>query len=110
MCVWLVVQTVASWLADDESLASLSQKAKEAARPSSTTDIAREIGDLLFGDWQLPSRKDTEEKFRLLLKKVGFFLKAHGCQGGREEGREGPGAHHDGGACSPRWARCCCCC
>lgn len=63
-------EVVSGWLRSSETLTKLSKKALEASRPSSTTDIAREIGELLFGNWQLPSRKDTEDKFNTLFKKL----------------------------------------
>lgn len=63
-------KVVSGWMMSEEVRGRLSKKALEASRPSSTTDIAKEIGDLLFGDWQLPRRKDTEDKFNVLLKKL----------------------------------------
>lgn len=61
---------VSSWLGSDDLRSKLSKKALEAARPSSTTDIAREIGDILFGEWRPPRRGDTEDKFNTILKKI----------------------------------------
>lgn len=63
-------KVVSGWMMSEEVRGRLSKKALEASRPSSTTDIAKEIGDLLFGNWQLPRRKDTEDKFNVLLKKL----------------------------------------
>jgi 1,2-diacylglycerol 3-beta-galactosyltransferase len=42
----VIAKVVAGWMHSDEALDRLSRKAREAARPSSTVDIAREIGDL----------------------------------------------------------------
>lgn len=63
-------EVVSGWLMSEEVREKMSKKALEASRPSSTTNIAKEIGDLLFGNWQLPLRKDTEDKFNILLKKL----------------------------------------
>jgi hypothetical protein len=66
----VIGSTVTSWLKSTDTLEGLSQKALAASRPASTTDIAREIGELIFGNMQIPRRKDTEQKFRLLMKKL----------------------------------------
>lgn len=65
-----IAEVVSSWLGSDDLRSKLSKRALEAARPSSTTDIAREIGDILFGEWRPPRRRDTEDKFNTILKKI----------------------------------------
>ncbi len=61
---------MSTWLGSDDLRSKLSKRALEASRPSSTTDIAREIGDILFGEWRPPRRRDTEDKFNTLMRKI----------------------------------------
>ncbi|CAM9935920.1 unnamed protein product [Scytosiphon promiscuus] len=44
-----IADTVSRWLRDDDLLAKMSSKAKEASRPQATYKICSDIGDMLFG-------------------------------------------------------------
>merc|ERR1712146_68618 len=68
-----IADTVTSWLEDDEILATLSHKAKEAACSASTITIASEIGMMLFNkSRRLPKsyveRASNEEEISVVQK------------------------------------------
>lgn len=64
-----VPMQVSQWLHDEKTLEQLSAKAKAASRPASTTDIAAEIGDLLFNhvDTLKRQREMDRERFKVLV-------------------------------------------
>ena len=54
----VIAETVRDWLASPETMSQLQNAALNAARPSATLDIAKDLADMLFKAKQLQSQPD----------------------------------------------------
>lgn len=64
----VIASTVKSWLASPDTLRTMQDAARNAARPASTLDIARDIGEMLLEAKKAKGGSSVSKKEAVLVK------------------------------------------